>query len=86
MADHPSAFVTGYPIRHSRSPLIHGYWLRQFGLDGSYRAVEVAPDAFAAFISTLHDNGFVGGNVTAGLFAGTTIPGAVTVTTGGASK
>ncbi|WP_288191897.1 shikimate dehydrogenase [uncultured Phyllobacterium sp.] len=64
MADHPSAFVTGYPIRHSRSPLIHGYWLRQFGLDGSYRAVEVAPDAFAAFIHTLNDNGFVGGNVT----------------------
>lgn len=64
MADHPSAFVTGYPIRHSRSPLIHGYWLRQLGLDGSYRAVEVAPDAFTGFICTLQDNGFVGGNVT----------------------
>lgn len=64
MADHPSAFVTGYPIRHSRSPLIHGYWLRQFGLDGSYRAVEVAPDAFEGFIRALQDNGFIGGNVT----------------------
>lgn len=64
MADHPNAFVTGYPIRHSRSPLIHGYWLKQFGLDGSYRAVEVAPDAFEGFIRTLQDNGFAGGNVT----------------------
>jgi shikimate dehydrogenase len=64
MVDHPRAFVTGYPIRHSRSPLIHGYWLRQFGLAGSYEAVEVAPDAFAGFISALRDNGFVGGNVT----------------------
>lgn len=64
MADFPAAFVTGYPIRHSRSPLIHGHWLQNYGLDGSYRAIEVAPDGFADFIRGLHKNGFVGGNVT----------------------
>ncbi|WVT73175.1 shikimate dehydrogenase [Sinorhizobium chiapasense] len=60
------AFVTGYPIKHSRSPLIHGYWLKQLGLPGSYRAHEVRPDDFAAFIASLRDgtSGFCGGNVT----------------------
>ncbi|WP_077968521.1 shikimate dehydrogenase [Ensifer adhaerens] len=60
------AFVTGYPIKHSRSPLIHGYWLKQLGLPGSYRAHEVKPEDFATFISSLKDgtSGFRGGNVT----------------------
>ncbi|MBW0367695.1 shikimate dehydrogenase [Ensifer adhaerens] len=60
------AFVTGYPIKHSRSPLIHGYWLKQLGLPGSYRAHEVKPEEFAAFIASLKDgtSGFCGGNVT----------------------
>ncbi|MCJ9722790.1 shikimate dehydrogenase [Agrobacterium sp. SHOUNA12C] len=61
-----NAFVTGYPVKHSRSPLIHGYWLRTLNLAGSYRAVEVTPDDFPAFIAALKDrsSGFVGGNVT----------------------
>ncbi|AGB69436.1 MULTISPECIES: shikimate dehydrogenase [Rhizobium] len=61
-----NAFVTGYPVKHSRSPLIHGYWLKQLGLAGSYRAHEVAVEDFAAFIASLKDgtSGFVGGNVT----------------------
>ncbi|MFK0166017.1 shikimate dehydrogenase [Rhizobium sp. NPDC090279] len=61
-----NAFVTGYPVKHSRSPLIHGYWLKQLGLAGSYRAHEVPVEDFAAFISSLKDgtSGFVGGNVT----------------------
>lgn len=60
------AFVTGYPIKHSRSPLIHGYWLNELGLRGSYRAHEVRPEDFAAFIESLKDgtSGFCGGNVT----------------------
>lgn len=60
------AFVTGYPVKHSRSPLIHGYWLKQLGLKGSYRAHEVAPDDFPAFIASLRNgqSGFIGGNVT----------------------
>lgn len=62
----PKAFVTGFPVKHSRSPLIHGYWLKTLGLPGSYRAHEVAPDAFAEFIRSLKDgsSGFSGGNVT----------------------
>ncbi|SCB48009.1 shikimate dehydrogenase [Rhizobium multihospitium] len=61
-----NAFVTGYPVRHSRSPLIHGYWLKQLGLAGTYSAHEVSVEDFAAFIVSLKDgsSGFVGGNVT----------------------
>jgi len=65
--DHPPrAFVIGYPIGHSRSPLIHGYWLRQAGLQGRYDAVEVKPDDLPSFVSSLKDgsSGLVGGNVT----------------------
>ncbi len=60
------AFVTGFPIKHSRSPLIHRYWLKSFGLPGSYRALEISPDAFADFMNTLRDgtSDFCGGNVT----------------------
>ncbi len=62
----PNAFVTGFPVRHSRSPLIHGHWLKTLDLSGSYRAHEVAPEAFPAFIASLRDgsSGFIGGNVT----------------------
>jgi shikimate dehydrogenase len=65
MAERPrKAFVCGHPIGHSRSPLIHRYWLRQFGISGSYDAVDVAPDAFPQFLDRLGISGFVGGNVT----------------------
>ena len=58
------AFVTGHPIKHSRSPKIHGHWLAKHGIDGSYEAIDVAPQDFAEFIATLQANGFRGGNVT----------------------
>ncbi|WP_119257949.1 shikimate dehydrogenase [Shinella zoogloeoides] len=60
------AFVTGYPVKHSRSPLIHGHWLEKLGLAGSYTRQEVSPEDFAGFISRLKsgESGFVGGNVT----------------------
>ncbi|ANT49131.1 shikimate dehydrogenase [Mesorhizobium amorphae] len=58
------AFVTGHPIAHSRSPKIHGHWLKKYGIDGSYQAIDVEPEDFAAFLSTLRDNGYSGGNVT----------------------
>ena len=60
------AFVTGFPVRHSRSPMIHGHWLRLFGIAGTYEAVEVAPRDFPAFVAALRDGsaGFIGGNVT----------------------
>jgi shikimate dehydrogenase len=60
------AFVTGFPVKHSRSPLIHGYWLKTLGLKGSYRAHEVSPADFPHFINAIKDGsaGFTGGNVT----------------------
>lgn len=62
-----NAFVAGYPIKHSRSPIIHSYWLKKFGISGSYKAVEVTPDDFPNFIATIRAQGpgsAVGGNVT----------------------
>ncbi|MCF4124020.1 shikimate dehydrogenase [Methylobacterium sp. SyP6R] len=61
---HPRAFVVGHPIGHSRSPLIHGHWLAEHGLPGTYERVDVHPDAFPDFIRRLREAGFVGGNVT----------------------
>ncbi|AGB43333.1 shikimate 5-dehydrogenase [Mesorhizobium australicum WSM2073] len=58
------AFVTGHPIKHSRSPMIHGHWLAKHGIDGSYQAIDVAPENFAEFLATLQANGYRGGNVT----------------------
>jgi len=60
------AFVCGYPIRHSRSPIIHSHWLMEFGISGDYQAVEVEPDRFASFIADLRSGeaGYAGGNVT----------------------
>lgn len=60
------AFVTGFPVKHSRSPLIHGYWLKTLGLEGSYEPHAVAPEDFEAFMRQLRDgeSGFIGGNVT----------------------
>ncbi len=58
------AFVVGHPIAHSRSPLIHGHWLSQHGIPGSYERIAVAPEDFTAFFRRLPESGFVGGNVT----------------------
>jgi shikimate dehydrogenase len=60
----PKAFVVGHPIKHSRSPLIHGYWLDEHGLEGSYERVDVAPADFASFMRRFPEEGFRGGNVT----------------------
>jgi shikimate dehydrogenase len=56
--------VIGWPVAHSRSPIIHGFWLNQFGICGSYEAVAVAPPDFPSFVRDLGGNGFVGANVT----------------------
>jgi len=59
-----SACVIGWPVEHSRSPLIHRYWLKHYKIDGSYRAEAVRPEQFAAFVSSLAANGYAGANVT----------------------
>ena len=58
------AFVIGHPIVHSRSPLIHGTWLKAYGIEGSYEALDVAPEALPALFARLKAGEFVGGNVT----------------------
>jgi shikimate dehydrogenase len=60
----PKAFVAGHPIAHSRSPLIHGHWLEQHGLAGSYERIDVEPQNFDGFFRGFAENGFRGGNVT----------------------
>ncbi|RXF70304.1 shikimate dehydrogenase [Hansschlegelia zhihuaiae] len=60
----PRACVIGWPVRHSRSPMIHGYWLKQYGIAGSYEHAEVPPEGFADFVRGFGREGFVGGNVT----------------------
>lgn len=64
MADSRNAFVCGHPISHSRSPLIHTHWLKTHGFEGTYRAVDIAPDDFMTFATSIAEHGFVGGNVT----------------------
>lgn len=58
------ACVIGWPVAHSRSPLIHGYWLRRYGIKGEYRREAVRPEDFPAFLDSLAERGYVGGNIT----------------------
>ena len=58
------ACIMGHPVAHSRSPMIHGYWIKQLGIDGAYDFMDLAPEAFPAFIAALGQNGYIGGNVT----------------------
>jgi shikimate dehydrogenase len=51
-------------VAHSRSPLIHGYWLKQYHIDGSYGREAVAPEDLAGFLDRLGSLGYVGCNVT----------------------
>ncbi|GGG78889.1 shikimate dehydrogenase (NADP(+)) [Salipiger pallidus] len=60
----PLAGVIGSPIAHSRSPLLHGHWLRTYGLAGHYIPMEVTSDRLAEALRMLPDLGFVGVNVT----------------------
>lgn len=64
MADMRDAFVIGHPIAHSRSPMIHRHWLAAHGIDGDYRAVDVAPADLPEFLERLRRGAFIGGNVT----------------------
>jgi shikimate dehydrogenase len=58
------ASVIGWPISHSRSPLIHGYWLKQYRIDGDYTREAVAPENLLNFIASLKVGNHVGTNVT----------------------
>jgi shikimate dehydrogenase len=59
-----AACVIGWPIGHSRSPLIHNYWLKHYKLPGAYRSEAVPPEQFKSFVQSLPAHGYVGANVT----------------------
>ena len=59
-----AACVVGWPIAHSRSPLIHNYWLKRYGIAGEYRREAVPPQQFVEFVRSLAARGYVGANVT----------------------
>ncbi len=59
-----AACLIGWPAAHSRSPLIHHYWLRSLGIEGGYNIEAVPPEGFAEFVLHLSGQGFVGANVT----------------------
>ncbi len=58
------AGVCGWPVAHSRSPLIHGYWLARYHLEGAYERFAVPPLGFAEFAASIGVDGLVGANVT----------------------
>jgi shikimate dehydrogenase len=58
------ACVIGWPISHSLSPVIHGFWLKQHRLEGEYIKAAVAPEEFKEFLTSLSTRGFCGANIT----------------------
>lgn len=58
------AGVTGWPIAHSRSPLVHGHWLRRYGISGYYVPVALSPEGFTEGLLAMPKLGFRGTNVT----------------------
>jgi shikimate dehydrogenase len=59
-----AACLIGWPAAHSRSPLIHHYWLRTLEIEGGYNIEAIPPEGFAEFVLHLSTHGFVGANVT----------------------
>lgn len=58
------ACLMGHPVAHSRSPMIHGYWLKTLAIRGAYELKDLGPESFPGFVTQLAANDFVGGNVT----------------------
>lgn len=58
------ACVIGHPIAHSRSPMMHGYWIAQHGLDAVYDKLDVPPEALGDFFHRFRDLSWIGANVT----------------------
>ena len=56
--------IAGWPVAHSRSPRVHGFWLRRYGIDGAYVPLPVRPGHFDTAMHGLAAAGFVGANVT----------------------
>ncbi|HEX3338287.1 MAG TPA: shikimate dehydrogenase [Pseudolabrys sp.] len=61
--EHKAVCVIAWPAGHSRSPLIHNYWIKQHNLNAEYRREAVPPEKFADFVSNLRANGYIGANI-----------------------
>jgi shikimate dehydrogenase len=60
----PRAGVIGWPVAHSLSPTIHRYWLKRYGIEGSYDLIAVPPTDIKSFLGDLRGHGYCGANVT----------------------
>jgi shikimate dehydrogenase len=60
----PRACVMGHPVAHSRSPMLHGHWLKTLGLPGAYELADVPEAEFPRFLTSLRARGYAGGNIT----------------------
>ena len=58
------ASLIGHPVTHSRSPMIHTYWLKKLGISGSYDLVDLRPDELDGFVAQLKNGFYAGCNVT----------------------
>jgi shikimate dehydrogenase len=58
------AGVMGWPVSHSRSPVLHGYWLKHYGIKGSYVRLPVKPEDLGRELRALPERGFAGVNLT----------------------
>ena len=56
--------VMGWPVMHSRSPMMHNYWMQQQGISGTYVFLEIKPGALEGALRALHPLGFSGCNLT----------------------
>jgi len=61
--EHKAVCVIAWPAGHSRSPIIHNYWIKQHKLDAEYRREAVPPEKFDDFVSNLRANGYIGANI-----------------------
>lgn len=60
----PRAFIIGHPVQHSRSPAIHGHWLKVHGIPGSYEPIDMRVTELPALFARLRTGELAGGNVT----------------------
>jgi len=65
---HPDRFllagVMGWPVMHSRSPMLHGYWFKRHNLAGTYVPLAIRPEGLVTALRALHPLGFAGCNLT----------------------
>lgn len=56
--------IIGYPARHSRSPLIHNYWINKYGIDGIYEINEIMPLDIELYLESFKEKCYAGANIT----------------------